>query len=176
MQLTDYIKVYDNVVSKEQCEAMIATAESMGFDLHDSHTYKFLQFNLNDHGMNETAQSFAQMLVPIATHYFKSLGVDEYVGIQGFEFVRIKKYLKNSDFEFRSHIDVNDKETARRYLIFILYLNDNNGDTTFDQLNVAVRPKQGSVVVFPPMWMFPHAGKIPTDNDKYIMMTSLHYT
>lgn len=176
MQLSNYIKVYDNVVSPEQCEAMMQIAESKGFELYDEEVYKFLQLDLVKTGMIDTAQSFANMLIPIAKHYFDSVGVKEFVDIQGFESVRIKKYPKNSDYEFRPHIDVTNRETARRYLIFILYLNDNNGDTTFEQLDLSVTPKQGSVVVFPPMWMFPHAGKIPTDNDKYIMMTSLHYT
>lgn len=176
MHLSEFVKVYDHVVPAEQCDAMIAIAESKGFELYDEEFYKFLQLDLLKSGMVETAQSFANMLVPIANHYFESLGFNDYVGVQGFESVRIKKYPKSSDYEFRPHIDVTDRNTARRYLIFILYLNDNNGDTTFDQLGLSVRPKQGSVVVFPPMWMFPHAGTIPTDNDKYIMMTSLHYT
>ena len=173
--LTDYIKVYDNVVSSEQCQTIIEIAEKKGFELYDSKTYKFYQFNLIENQMIATAQSFAEMLIPIAENYFKLLGVDHYVGVQGFEAVRIKKYPKNSDFQFKTHIDVTDKANAVRYLVFILYLNDNNGDTTFEQLGVSVKPKQGSVVVFPPTWMFPHAGTIPTDNDKYIMMTSLHY-
>jgi prolyl 4-hydroxylase len=173
--LSDYVKVYDGVVSSEQCQAIIDIAEAKGFQLYDNETYKFYQFNLNENGMIDTAQSFAELLVPIAEHYFKSVGVDRYIGVQGFEQVRIKKYPKNSDFQFKTHIDVSDKANAVRYLVFILYLNDNNGNTTFEQLDLSVKPQQGSVVVFPPYWLFPHAGTIPTDNDKYIMMTSLHH-
>ena len=60
------------------------------------------------------------------------------------------------------------------------YLNDNDGFTTFpnvrsDRKPLAVEPKAGRVVIFPPMWMFPHNGLPPKNDDKYIMMTSLHY-
>mgnify|MGYP003346154397 CR=1 FL=1 len=40
---------------------------------------------------------------------------------------------------------------------------------------VGVKPEAGKVVIFPPTWMYPHNGKMPMDNDKYIMMTCLHY-
>ena len=88
---------------------------------------------------------------------------------------RSKKYLKGTDDQFKTHVDVADKEAAVRYCIAILYLNDNDGLTTFPDLELAVEPVAGRVVVFPPMWMFPHNGLPPTNDDKYIMMSCLHY-
>ena len=58
----------------------------------------------------------------------------------------------------------------------ILYLNDNDGCTEFPNLGIKVNPKAGRLLIFPPLWMYPHQGLPPTNNDKYIMMTYLHHT
>jgi hypothetical protein len=58
------------------------------------------------------------------------------------------------------------------------YLNDveEGGETEFEsEFGFTVKPKQGRMVVFPPMWMFPHRGKQPISNSKYILSTYLHY-
>lgn len=175
MKLADYIKVYDDVASKDWCDNIIAQSEQAGFSLFESDNYKFLQLNLNESSMVGDANKFATDMAAIAKAYFKEVGADDHIGIQAFEHVRIKKYIKGSDLEFREHIDALNKVSSVRYLIFILYLNDNDGETVFESLGVSVKPKQGRVVVFPPFWMFPHSGKTPTNNDKYILMTSLHF-
>ena len=177
MQLLDFIKVYDNVLDPATCNQFIEEVEKRPSDflLHDTPGYKFQQLNINQTDLAPIAQQIAQPLAGYARHYFRGLNLNQYVDVQGFEEVRIKKYLKNSNYEFKTHIDVTNKETAVRYLVFIIYLNDNNGVTTFENLNFSYKPKQGSMIMFPPTWMFPHAGTIPTDNDKYIMMTCLHY-
>jgi prolyl 4-hydroxylase len=177
--LNNFIRVYDYVISGQTCNTLIDLFEHKykdNHEVHDTELYKFHQLNL---GQNQElqiiSQNFAKALVPYMEEYFRSVDVSQYVGIQGFEEVRIKRYIKNTNDQFKTHVDVTDKESARRYLIAMLYLNDNNGVTEFPTLGMSITPKQGSVVMFPPMWLFPHAGRIPTDDDKYIMMTSLHY-
>jgi hypothetical protein len=66
---------------------------------------------------------------------------------------------------------------APRFLALLFYLNTviEGGETEFMNLNVVVPPKAGSVMVFPPFWMFPHAGRTPRSNDKYVLGTYLHY-
>lgn len=177
MQLLDFVKVYDNVLDDQTCKRLIQEVEARPDELllYDTPGYKFQQFNFNQSDLVPVAQQIATALVGYARHYFRQLNLNEYVDVQSFEEVRIKKYLKNSNYEFKPHVDVTDKATAVRYLVFIIYLNDNNGATTFENLNFSYTPKRGSMIVFPPLWLFPHAGTIPTDHDKYILMTSLHY-
>jgi hypothetical protein len=179
MNLQDFIRVYDNVVSPEICQKIIGEFDNHAdrVEKHDTDLYKFNQLNLNNTPELEgLANAYIGSLVPYYEDYFKSLNMRQYVEFSGYEHVRVKKYLKNSDDEFKAHVDVADKTTAVRYLVSILYLNDNNGVTEFPHLGMAVLPRAGRLVVFPPTWMFPHSGNKPTDNDKYIMMTCLHYT
>ena len=178
MKLSDFIQVYDGVVSPAACEQIIEQykSHSQYIEEHDTEKYKFHQLNLNHTpDLQNLANAYVGSLVPCYEDYFKYLKLREYVNINGFEEVRIKKYLKGTDDQFKTHVDVMDKSTAVRFCIAILYLNNNDGYTTFPTLDMAVEPVAGRVVIFPPMWMFPHNGIPPKNDDKYIMMTSLHY-
>lgn len=178
MKLTDFIQTFDGVVKPDTCKMIINEFEKHKHlaEKHDTDLYKFDQLNLNKtEGLSQLAPIVAWQLSSIYEDYFKSLGLREYVEIESFEDIRIKKYKKDTDAQFKTHVDVMDKASASRFCIAIIYLNDNDGLTTFPTLGVGVKPKAGRVVVFPPTWMYPHNGKTPTDNDKYIMMTSLHY-
>lgn len=177
MNLQNFIRVFDNVLSADTCNRIISEFE-VRKDLaqhHESESYKFDQLDLSETDLLPLSYAFVKQITPLIQTYTKDLNLERYVPVKGFESVRIKKYFKNSDYEFKTHVDVIDKQSSVRYLIFILYLNDNNGTTTFPLLNFSYKPKQGSMIMFPPFWMFPHSGNIPTDNDKYIMMSSLHY-
>lgn len=117
---------------------------------------------------------FYSSLSKICTQYFSDLKVSEFISVNNFESVRIKRYRKNSFQRFDKHIDSANLESCPRYLICILYLNTNNGSTVFWD-DYEIKPEAGKLAIFPPFWMFPHKGNIPTDSDKFIMMTSLRF-
>ena len=93
--------------------------------------------------------------------------------------MRIKKYEPSSDDRFDIHVDVQDHQTSKRYLAFLTYLNDDffGGETDFPYNKLTVRPKTGTVLVFPPTWQYPHRGlPVKKGEPKYIMSTYLHYS
>ena len=54
----------------------------------------------------------------------------------------------------------------------LFYLNDDfEGGETIFYPEMSIRPKKGSVIVFPPYWMFPHEGTPVIAGKKYIMST-----
>ena len=179
-ELKDYVRVYDNVFREDECEYLIDLFEETRDRevlKYRTKAYNFDQLELNTSKWGAShCNSLYTSLVPVYNKYFEEVGVSDYVEVHGVEALRIKKYQKGSDQQFKTHIDVTDHATARRYAVAIVYLNDNDGCTVFPNLDVKVVPKAGRVVVFPPMWMFPHAGLTPKDCDKYIMMTCLHYS
>ena len=90
--------------------------------------------------------------------------------------IRMKRYLPNNYDEFRPHVDVNQKANCTRFLVMFLYLaNNKNGKTIFPNLDIEIECKQGSLLMFPPMWPWLHAGQKPTRTSKYIMQSYLHY-
>ena len=95
-----------------------------------------------------------------------------------FEELRIKKYDPGTDDQFDIHVDVQDHQSAKRYLAFLVYLNDDfrGGETTFPYHDLTVKPETGKVLVFPPTWQYPHIGMpVKSGSPKYIMSTYLHY-
>jgi prolyl 4-hydroxylase len=75
---------------------------------------------------------------------------------------------------FQPHFD-SMNEVANRYLVFLWYLNDveQGGETDFPQLGTRIAARAGRLLVFPPYWMFQHAGLPPLSGDKYILSTYL---
>lgn len=136
---------------------------------------KFTQVNLND--------TTPELVWPLVT--FVSKVLDKYIDcytpakylppLKTLEQFRIKCYNGGTDDRYEEHIDVESPESSNRYLSFLFYLNDDytGGETHFSE-GGTVTPRRGSVLVFPPYWMYPHAGLPVEDGTKYIMSTYMH--
>lgn len=90
------------------------------------------------------------------------------------ENLRIKRYSVDAGDMFQPHFDALDY-CANRYMVFLWYLNDvlEGGETEFCDLGLRIQAKQGRLLMFPPYWMFQHAGLPPRSNDKYMISTYL---
>lgn len=88
------------------------------------------------------------------------------------EELRIKRYRAGHDEGFQPHFDAAD-EKCKRFMVFLWYLNDvqEGGQTEFCDLGMKVDARTGRLLMFPPFWMFQHAGLRPISNDKYIVST-----
>ena len=65
---------------------------------------------------------------------------------------------------------------AKRFLVFFLYLNDNEGGlTSFPEYDTMIQPKAGTLLMFPPLWTHKHIGHKPIKKPKYIIGSYLHY-
>jgi hypothetical protein len=86
----------------------------------------------------------------------------------------VKRYRAGGDERFQPHFDAVGP-VANRYLVLLWYLNDvaEGGETAFVDLDLAITPKAGRLVIFPPYWMFQHEGRAPRRGDKYILSTYL---
>jgi prolyl 4-hydroxylase len=90
--------------------------------------------------------------------------------------LRIKRYRVSNDDHFEPHFDAIDIK-SHRYLVFLWYLNDvsEGGETEFVDLGIKIQARAGRLLMFPPYWMFQHAGLPPRSNDKYIVSTYLMF-
>jgi hypothetical protein len=177
--LQDYIKVYDDILDKETCANIITKFENEStYESVKSEIYKFDQLNITQkENWKDDSEMFSGLAYSAAVAYFNEIEVPVIPQLQGFEEIRIKRYRPSEDERFDLHVDVGDYRTAKRFLVIFTYLNDceEGGETEFPTLGVSVKPKAGRVLVFPPTWMFPHAGKAPISGNKYIIGTYLHY-
>lgn len=88
----------------------------------------------------------------------------------------MKRYRSGGREEFEPHFDSIDASCGR-YLVFLWYLNEvaDGGETFFCDLGIKVAPRTGRLLMFPPYWMFQHAGLPPVSGDKYILSTYLMF-
>ena len=168
------VKVYDNIVADDVCLELITLFESSSEKeyINNDHKPCFTQLNINQYYgdwvktlVGFTKKAYGSYCADIKNPYIPKL--------HHLEEFRIKRYLTNREERFDEHVDVTDYASARRGLAFLFYLNDNDGDTCFE--DVVVHPRMGRVVVFPPTWEYPHSGLTPTVQTKYIMSTYVHY-
>jgi len=178
--MDNLIKVYDNVIDKEYCNELISKFEN-NEQLHekfDSGGMIFTQINIQKIGWVSDYNIIKKIFTANVEKYKNDYKISEQQMPLTcvLEPVRMKRYLPNNYDEFKPHVDVNQKANSTRFLVMFLYLADNKkGKTIFPNLDVEIECKQGSLLMFPPMWPWLHAGQKPSRVSKYIMQSYLHY-
>ena len=172
----DLIRTY-RVLPESFCDGLTDWFEaSPSFHVKRDDRYKhFTEVNVNDKEPNLIIPCQNYLLTALDRYREDLPEYSQFLEPRALEEFRIKRYLTDQD-EFRNHVDVGDKKSCKRQLAFLFYLNDNfdGGQTKFqDRL---ISPSKGDILVFPPMWMFPHSGLPVTRGVKYIMSSYLHYT
>ena len=84
----------------------------------------------------------------------------------------VKRYDPGGVDRFQPHFD-SVGPVANRYMVFLWYLNDveQGGETEFVDLGIKSPARRGKLLMFPPYWMYRHAGQAPISNAKYILST-----
>jgi hypothetical protein len=183
VDLNDLIFVCDDSLDSKTCDLLISTFESNP-NLHEridnDKKPNFTQVNLTTNSkMNDEVESVHNLLISKTIkhrdEYYEFVDKRVFPKKHSFEQFRIKKYNNDGNDLFDTHVDVQDYSSARRFLTFMWYLNDveTGGRTVFH--NLQIEPKAGRLIIFPPLWMFPHRGESPISNEKYILHTYLHY-
>ena len=177
-----WIKTYPKTFSREECDGLIEYFESVKehhVETKMSGHCDFLELNLLNHtGESDMNFEIYSRFKNIMERYKidTKLHLKQWPEKYAWEALRLKKYEANVG-DFLDHVDVGDYDTARRFLVFFIYLNDveKGGETEFVRLDLQVVPECGKVLVFPATWEFIHRGNIPLNQDKYILGAYLHY-
>lgn len=172
--LRKYIKVYEAQLSAETCEDIIQRFETQvehqvrrGVPNIKAFT-EFVFEHLDDWAdIRETLKTQAHACLK----QYRSDAKGMLPAAYEFESYRIKCYQPNSGDVFNRHVDHYNESNALRFLVLFWYLNDveEGGETWFPELKMRVRPRCGRVLMFPPFWMYEHAGLRPVSNTKYIV-------
>jgi hypothetical protein len=83
----------------------------------------------------------------------------------------IQRYLKNEGrYIYHDDFDVNWNNKQYRVITFLWYLNtvDEGGETEL-WCSYNIKPEAGKLLLFPSSWTFPHRGKMPISDNKYII-------
>ena len=183
--LKDYIKCYDGLFDQSFCNETIEAFNSSEFTYTDREQRpSFNELNVSqrylakDPKWTPVQKKLTNVLMDAVDLYMKDCGVAQDFPVEyAFEEHRIKMYQNNEYDQFRDHVDVQDYNSARRFLVLFVYLNSvvTGGETNFPRLDYAVQPKCGRILVFPATWQYRHAGLKPQSDKKYIVGSYLHY-
>ena len=180
-----WIKTYPKIFSKEECAGLIEWFEILDESKQLVHTKleghrEFDEVNLNDFREQTLKMQLDvyKRFDDILEKYKQDVKVHEKALPEksAWEEIRIKRY-RTGIGNFLDHVDVGDSISARRFLVFFVYLNDvaEGGGTEFPDLDLTISPECGKLLVFPSIWTFLHRGNIPISNDKYILGSYKHY-
>jgi len=185
-----FIQVYHDVISQEKCQYFIDKFESdvenqeVQNNANDATLTQINLLHSPDTIWKEDKDFITKILMENVVRYRNECDIKPYQWPEKFNFEppKIKRYLPDTTDEFPEHVDVLDHETARRFLVMFIYLNNNVGGATelllksqYDNHKFVSHCTQGSILIFPPLWPWIHAGRKPIDEPKYIIGSYLHY-
>ena len=175
MNLSDYVRIYDNALDANVCKKLIDKFESDTEHqvLRNSDPFKFTEINIVQAGWF-LEPLYAPML-KYRQQYWQDCGITNlHVNPDhGWEEMRMKRYIPNTDQQFKPHSDAWDLDSSKRFLVYFWYLNevDEGGETEFYGLDkpIKIKPQAGKLIMFPATWQYLHAGLPPVSENKYII-------
>jgi len=205
LNLNHYTKIYDNFFDDDTCNEYVRCfEETMTHDEEEVQKTSICTGPIRPDGHQICGACNCQRLNPMGFDRFEKLNktalnkfinsLENYkkdVNLNhkqwpdkfGWEEFRMKRFLvgggTDNDEQFKDHVDVLSHEGAKRFLILMVYLNDDfgGGETVFPQLGDSIKPKKGRLLIFPPTWNYLHRGNPPISPGyaKYFLMTYLNY-
>jgi hypothetical protein len=176
----DFIGVYENSLSKENCDFAI-----QNFERHVSINPSSIQNNKEQFSIEEMGRLdftiFAENM-PIELSKIINKTLDDCLHFYTEEFFSLKQVKARSE-EIKLqrtppkggyhiwHCEAQNRKSMNRVLTWMIYLNDipdGEGETEFLWQGIRVKPKAGTCVIWPAQFTHPHRGNPVYSCDKYI--------
>jgi 2-oxoglutarate-Fe(II)-dependent oxygenase superfamily protein len=183
--LANYIKTYDDALPREFCARLVDGFEQSverqarnGRGVREGlEQSAWTELDIGRQADKAFLGFFLAQIEAYLGRYNSDLGLSIPIPLRpGTDRLTLKRYRPGGDEGFQPHFDSIDTVSSR-YLVFLWYLNDvaEGGETVFCDLDIKVAPRAGRLLMFPPYWMFQHAGLPPVSGDKYILSTYLMF-
>jgi len=186
VNISNFIGVYDNYITKEMCDEAISLYEK---ENRFNHTVNRLggekasilkkqdqQFFLMGDNLDvwwETCKVLMVNLDLAWNHYAKNTGaLDVYDGGPfHFTSMKIQKTLPTEGYHVWHIEHGKGFENEPRAFVFSVYLNDveEGGETEFLHFSKRVKPKTGRIVFWPAGFPYVHRGNPPLSGEKYLL-------
>ena len=179
----DYIGIYDNALTKKECEMIINR-----FETKDKHRQK--KVNTNIEGTDKILKTCSQISFNFSDYddafyhrmvvnaikrkfhlYRKKYPYLEYgstsCGFNLTSYYNLQKYTDGEGY-FPLHCE-HGSLGPYRMLVWMFYLNDAKSGTIFPSQKKTLKPKTGRLVIWPAAWTHVHKGVTPNVGEKYIL-------
>ena len=181
--MDNFVRMYENVAPADWCEAQIElfeNDEAQHSIQQNGEGETLTQINMlhsKDTRWRTNANELVNYIMTTVEKYKQDCGIERFQWpiTMGFEPPKVKRYMPGANESFPIHVDVLNKQTMNRFLVCFLYLNtvEIGGETEI--FGKTYEPKEGSMLLFPPMWTHPHIGHKPISGPKYIIGGYLTY-
>jgi len=185
VNINNFIGVYDNYITKEECDKAIKlfeeqnkfnnTVNRISFEkssvLHKQDQQYFAAHNNIDIWW-ENLKSMILNFDLAWNHYIKNTGaIDAYGQNFFYTSLKIQKTLPTEGYHIWHIEHGKGFENEPRAFVFSIYLNDveEGGETEFLHFSKRVKPKTGRIVIWPAGFPYVHRGNSPLSGEKYIL-------
>ena len=176
IEITDYIKCYDNIVDKETSKNIINNIDLREFKKAtvkgeiESSSRNCYSNKLNNFFEKKIYECVAKVLQNYAKsfRYFSTGLTTEDTGYDHLI------YKGSEKGEYKTHTDHYDLNPRVLSCSFILNEEYDGGDFSFFDGKYIVKKKAGSAIVFPSNFCFPHAITPVTNGDRHAIITWIH--
>lgn len=183
--LQDFVQTFEQALPLDMCQRLIESFQRLrrfqernGAGVRPGLEHSsWIELNLTRLGDSTMLEYFGGLVVTYWERYNRVCRLTRPISpVQKISELIIKRYTPSQGDRFQAHFD-SLGEVCNRYLVFIWYLNDveSGGETQFVDLDVRIAPRAGRLLMFPPYWMFQHAGLPPSSGEKYILSTYAVY-
>lgn len=182
----DFIGIYDNVLTREECQNIIKYFEEMRkynlvFDRqstgealpHEKKDETCFLMDTDTFYLDKTHPVLVDILAKFwkcYQDYSKKYSVLVKSCIHGISSIRVQKTEPSGGYH-TWHYENNGKQHSGRFLAFTIYLNTVpiGGETEFLYLNERVNAVEGRVILWPAGFTHTHRGNQPIGASKYIV-------
>jgi hypothetical protein len=185
--MKNFIGVYENAFSKKYCEKSIEyfnKMEKCGFVKNRIENDNAIKIQKEDNAyfahdiLQLNFQSSGSMFLQFNETFWKI-----YKENYAVEYAALQNSGPHNNYCFKMqktpigggyhtwHFEAADRENCQRLLTWMVYLNDveEGGETEFLYQHLRIKPKQGTLVIWPAAFTHTHRGNPPLSNEKYIV-------
>lgn len=186
--VSNFIGIYENAYSDRYCDQVVAYYEKMveaGFGANRQQRERIFKTLKDDTSVYPSIESVVNMqATPELTRMFLNPFWDNYFPMYADEYgvllsdkneytineMKIQKTKVGGGYHVW-HYENSKPNVLRRVLVYCLYLNDveEGGETEFLYFGKRVKPKKGTMMIFPAHFTHTHRGNPPISNEKYLL-------
>ena len=182
----DFLEVYDDTLSKEECDKLIKDFEDVS-PLSGRKVYE--GSSPNNFGGADQQKYSTTLYSDMQDSLFQAFNIPTDISLQKgiraykekysfindispwscWRYYNIQKYEEGQGY-YRLHCEHDSDDTSgfSRILAWMIYLNDAECGTEFPYQNKISEAKAGRLVIWPSAWSHPHKGVTPNKGLKYI--------
>jgi hypothetical protein len=183
----NFIGIYENIVSDEYCQSVIEYFENMtaaGYGFNRQTIDNASKFNKDDLSVFATDEKIISLKASVdlqrqLNDVLWNVGYKQYsekfwglqsLGSHNSHSFKIQKTEQGQGYHIW-HCEAANLGSCKRILAWTLYLNnvEEGGETEFIHQHCRIKPKAGTLVIWPAAFTHVHRGNPPLSNTKYIV-------